>query len=158
MTAGRYSKLRTATAALTVPALLAAALILPVLALGTAMNFGSTHIHKGCLHISAQSYTGHQGEFDNHDWVSVKVTNKCTFPVKHLKVALALVDGTGQSYGRNLWLLGKGTFLPPGKSVRERFAIPDPDNRIAVGWKVRVLKVSRVGGRGFKPDAPARKE
>lgn len=109
-----------------------------------SLNFGETYLYAGCLRISAESYSGRQGDFNNQDWVTMKITNGCDTPLKHLEVALVLIDAGGTPYGTTLWLLGRGIFLPPGKSRTERFAVPDPDNRIAVRWTLEVLQISRV--------------
>lgn len=131
--------------------LLAFALLLAARVSAQALDFGETYVHGDCLHISAETYAGRQGDFDNHDWVGMRVTNRCPFPIKHLEVLLALIDGTGVAYGERVWLLGRGSYLPPGNSYRERFAVPDPDNRNAVRWVVRVLRVTRVGPPPAKP-------
>ena len=55
-----------------------------------------------------------------------------------------LFDAGGSPYGTAVWLLERGIYLPPGKSRTTRVAIPDPDNRIAVHWDMRVLQVSRA--------------
>jgi hypothetical protein len=110
-----------------------------------SLNFGETYLYAGCLRISAESYSGRQGDFNNQDWVTMKVTNGCDTPLKHLEVALVLIDASGRPYGTTLWLLERGIYLPPGKSRSDRFAVPDPDNRIAVRWALEVLQISRVG-------------
>ena len=119
-----------------------------------SLNFGETYLYAGCLRISAESYSGRQGDFNNQDWVTMKVTNGCDTPLKHLQVALVLIDAGGRPYGTSLWLLERGIYLPPGKSRTDRFAVPDPDNRIAVRWALEVLQISRVvpkpGDRGEK--------
>jgi hypothetical protein len=108
------------------------------------LGFGDTAVFAGCLTISAQAYRGRQGDFDNHDWVTVQVENRCEFPLTRLRVELRLIDEQGGAYGRRIWLLGRREFLPPGAKRRERYAIADPDNRIARGWEVVVLNVERA--------------
>lgn len=112
-----------------------------------SLGFGDTYIFAGCLHISAQSYRGRQGDVNNQDWVTMQVNNHCKVSVKRLWVELRLIDAQGNVYGRRVWLLSRHEFLPPGKSRAERYAIPDPDNRIARSWEVSVLQVERA----FKP-------
>ncbi len=130
---------------------LAAALALLILPAGFSqpasaepLGFGETFVHADCLHISAVSYRGRQEDFDNHDWVTMRVVNRCGFFVKHLTVELWLLDDQGNRYGRRIWLLGRRELLPPGGKREERYAVPDPDNRIASAWEVKGVKVKRV--------------
>ncbi len=108
------------------------------------INFGEGFVFAECLHIVADSYVDRQGEVDNHDWVTLRVTNNCKTAIKHLKVALVLLDAGGTPYGASDWLLERGIYLPPGKSRVKKVAVPDSDNRIAVRWEVKVLQVSRA--------------
>ena len=117
---------------------------LPARSPAQPLAFGEGYVFAGCLHIVAESYLGRQGDVDNHDWVSMRVTNNCAAPVKHLQVALILLDAGGAPYGAALWLLERGIYLPPGKTRSKKVAVPDPDNRIAVRWEVKVLQVSRA--------------
>ena len=109
-----------------------------------SLNFGEAFIFAECLHIVADSYKNRQGEVDNQDWVTVRVTNNCPLPLRHLQVALVLLDAGGAPYGAAHWLLERGIYLPPGKTRIKRVAVPDPDNRIAVRWEVKVLQISRA--------------
>jgi hypothetical protein len=110
------------------------------------INFGEGFVYGGCLHIVVESYLDRQGEVDNHDWVTLRVTNNCKIPIKHLRVALVLLDAGGAPYGTADWLLERGIYLPPGESRIKKVAVPDSDNRIAVRWEIKVLRVSKALG------------
>lgn len=125
--------------------LIALALVfLPAQLPAKPINFGEGYLFAECLQIVADFYVNKQGDVDNHDWVTMRVINNCAAPLKHLQVAVILFDAGGGPYGAAVWLLERGIYLPPGKSRSTRVAIPDPENRIAVRWEVKVLQVSRA--------------
>lgn len=126
------------------PLLMCAWLLLPGSATAQSLNFGEGFVFAECLHIVAESYLDRQGDVDNHDWVTMRVTNNCAAPLKHLQVALILLDAGGAPYGTAVWLLEQGIYLPPGKTRTKKVAVPDGDNRIAVRWEAKVLQVSRA--------------
>ena len=128
---------------LTVLALLMG-LLMPTLLRAEVRQWGDNYLHDGCLRLSLIGYRDLHGEFNNHDWVTLLAENRCSYFISLLEIAVLLVDANGISFGGKVWVMGKGEVFPPGKTFRERFAIPDPDNLIATGWRMKVTGIKRL--------------
>ena len=134
------------TAVLLAAVLLTAALLAPP-ALQAApepdqgLAFGDSVIFGQCLKLTAVQVSDHDGPLEQHDWVTLSVSNGCSRPVRHLLVRLALYDARGQVYGGSVWVLDRGIMLPPGRQRMERYAVPDPGGLTAVRWDAQVLTV-----------------
>ena len=122
------------------------ACLLAVLTLGIptvnaqGMPFGQSVVIGRCLTISAVSYTSRAEVVNNHDWVTIAVTNGCPRILRHLLVRLELYDAAGNAFGGEIWVLGRGEILRPGHRRQDRFAVPDPNKMEAVRWNIRVLQ------------------
>lgn len=110
--------------------------------------FGEGVTRLGCLRFSIESHRGGRRGMLPDDWVTLALANRCPFSVRHLEVALVFTDPQGRFFGASFWVLGRGVRLPPGETLRDRYAIPNPDGRVALGWQVRVLQAEgwREGG------------
>jgi len=106
-------------------------------------QFGEKLVVDGCLTIAVTDFTDRAGDLPHDDWVSTLVQNRCPFGVRNLLVELELVDRRGRAYGRRIWLLARGEILVAGGDFKERYAVPDPDNLAATGWRMRVLRAER---------------
>lgn len=123
------------------------ALLLSVCAAASAQNsalgaaFGDTLVYRGCLKFTAVTYSDRQDTVDNHDWVTLRLRNECQAPLRNLLVELNLIDFEGHVYSDQVWLLDSTGLLLPRMTRLERYPIPDPDQRVAVRWGVRVLNL-----------------
>ena len=149
----RPSPLPTATRRLPGPrplaALLAGALALASLAAQPEaaeppIPFGENLVHAECLHFTVYAYRNRQSALDPNDWVTLNLRNQCPVAVRNLQVTLLLYDRNRNPYGVQIWLLGRGEILRSGRLLRERLAVPNPDNRVASGWWVNVLRIGRI--------------
>jgi len=116
------------------------------------LDFGA-ELTVGCLRFRLADYRDRQGDVQHADWVRLTVQNRCRKAVRGLQVRVFLVDGQGLRYGEQFSLLGRGESLRPGKTWEDELAIPDPENRVARGWHLRVL---RARGLDPPPSAAAR--
>jgi hypothetical protein len=133
------------------PALLAALLLLagpaappPAAAADSplaARRPGEEVIVADCLGVAVLGFTDRNGPLDPADWVTLKVSNHCKEPARHLLVDLLLLDAFGQAYGARLWLLEGGEVLMPGHSKTDRYAVPDTGDHMPQRWAVRVQAV-----------------
>ena len=106
--------------------------------------FGENLVHSECLHFTVYAYRNRQSTVDPNDWVTLNLRNQCPVALRNLQVVLLLYDRNGNPFGVQIWLLGRGEILRPGRLLRERLAVPNPDNRVASGWWVKVLRVGRI--------------
>jgi len=109
-------------------------------------ELGEPASYRKCLMITATNYKDSPGRINSHDWVTMTLENRCGHPVGRVHAALVLMDGSGNPFGTQLWLLEPGMTLRPGSSWQERFAIPDPKGLIATHWAIRV-----ISSQGFPP-------
>lgn len=116
---------------------------------------GESITRLGCLSFSIESHRQGRRGAGPDDWVALALANRCPFSIRHLEVALVLIDPGGGVFGASLWVLGRGVHLPAGGTMRERYAIPNPDRRVALGWQVRVVQAERLGRAGWRPFGPA---
>ena len=106
--------------------------------------FGENLVHAECLHFTVYAYRNRQSALDPNDWVTLNLRNQCPVAVRNLQVTLLLYDRNRNPYGVQIWLLGRGEILRSGRLLRERLAVPNPDNRVASGWWVNVLRIGRI--------------
>ncbi len=125
--------------------LLGAGAAAPAAARGAA--FGDSIVYRQCLKFTAVAYSDRQEAVDNHDWVTLRVVNDCRAPLRNLLIELDLVDIQGRVYGDQIWLLGDGELLLPRATLLERYSIPDPEQRVAVSWGVRILNLETNAAR-----------
>jgi hypothetical protein len=119
------------------------------------LEAGQDTVLGGCLRVRVEGFSDRAGEFSHTDWVDLRVTNGCPDVRRHLLVELVLLDPSGEPYGGELWLLQRGELLAPGRSKRERFAVPDPDDRTPVRWAIRLRQVERPRPVRPAPGVPA---
>jgi hypothetical protein len=112
--------------------------------------FGESSLLYRCLLFSAKTLLDHQSDMEHQDWVLLALENRCPAALVSLRIELLLMDAQGRRYGRTLWVLGRGERLEPGARWEDSVPVPDPENRIARAWRVRVLRV------GTPPSAPRR--
>lgn len=102
-----------------------------------------------CLDLSVLDLLNRDGPLQPNDWVTLRVTNRCTEPVRYLLVDLVLVDVVGEVYGRPLWVLQRGEVLPPGASKTDRYPVPDDAHHVPSEWAVRLRYVETPGHRYY---------
>ncbi len=112
---------------------------------------GQQVVLQRCLRFTVEGFTDRNAELAHHDWVSLKVTNECDEPRRHLLVDLVLLDPLGNTYGSRVWVLLRGELLLPGQLKTGRYPIPDPDNKIPRMWALRVVKVEKPRPRKPAP-------
>lgn len=108
---------------------------------------GDVVVLARCLHLSVLDLLDRNGPLEPADWVTLRVTNRCTEPVRYLLVDLFLVDVVGQVYGRPLWVLQRGEVLRPGRSKTDRYPVPDAADHMPREWAVRIRYVETPGHR-----------
>lgn len=102
--------------------------------------FGASLVLRRCLVFTAKSLRDRQADLEHQDWVVLALENRCPVPVLNLQVELLLIDTRGSPYGKVFWVLGQGERLDAGGRWEDTVAIPDPDNRVAQAWTLRVLR------------------
>ncbi|HKI98605.1 MAG TPA: hypothetical protein VKB51_09055, partial [bacterium] len=107
-----------------------------------------------CLHLAVLEFTDRNGPLEPADWVTLKVSNHCREPVRHMLVDLYLVDVLGNVYGTRLWVLQRGEVLAPGRSKIDRYPVPDDADHVPSQWAVRLDHVEKPSD--FRRRAQAR--
>ena len=127
----------------------------PLAAAPAPRAFGESLVLRRCLVFTAKSIRDRQADLEHQDWVVLALENRCPVPVVNLHVELLLVDTQGRAYGKVFWLLGQGERLEAGGRWEDTVAVPDPDNRVARAWTLRVLRADTLT-RGRAAPAPPR--
>ena len=153
--AARAAAQRPSTAGL-VPLALAALLLLaawpalPARAGGAPLQAhrpGEELLLDDCLRLSALGFTDRNGALESSDWVTLRLSNGCAEPVRHVLVELLLQDVLGTVYGARLWLLEQGEVLQPGQSKTERYAVSDAADHVPARWGARLKAAQRPSDR-----------
>ena len=113
----------------------------PAGAVRRGLALGEEKVLGECLRIRMLNISDRSGPLTHDDWITVRIENDCPTSRRHLLVDLFLFDHTGTPYGARMWMLGYGESLLPGQVRQESFPIPDPSNRLPMGWDVRLVKV-----------------
>jgi hypothetical protein len=119
-------------------------------------GFGESLTLRRCLIFTAKSLQDRQEDVEHQDWVVLALENRCPAPVLNLRVELLLVDTRGLAYGKTFWLLGQGERLDPGQRWEDTVPVPDPENRVARAWTIRVLRADTLKGRPRAAPPPPR--
>ena len=152
----RPSAARLVGLALAALALLAAWPALPAQAGGAALQAhrpGEELLLDGCLRLSALGFTDRNGPLESADWVTLRLSNGCAEPVRHVLVELLLQDVLGTVYGARLWLLDQGEVLQPGQSKTDRYAVSDAADHVPARWGARLRAAERPSDRIRRPPA-----
>jgi hypothetical protein len=116
--------------------------------------FGASLVQRRCLVFTAKSLRDRQADLEHQDWVVLALENRCPVPVLNLQVELLLIDTRGSAYGKVFWVLGQGEQLNAGGRWEDTVAIPDPDNRVAQAWTLRVLRADTYAPGRPMPQPP----